>query len=207
MSSIKEYNNKLKSLKNTKKITKTMKMVSASKLRKAQEAQANAKMYARKLTEIISRVATSVDSSLHPLLEQRSAVKKVHILIITSDKGLCGAFNNNANKRVSVWIKENRHNEQIDISCCGRRGYMFFNKRETVIKHYENVTINPQFSDAKMIGNDLAESFISGQYDEVYLSYNQFLSPLSQKTVFEKILPIDPNALSEEKIEQSQEYI
>jgi len=207
MANIKEYNVKLKSLNNTQKITKTMKMVSASKLRKAQEAQANAKLYAQNLTALTSRISHSVDSSLHPLLVRRSEVKRVHILIINSDKGLCGGFNNNANKRVSAWIEDNRHHEQIDISCCGRRGFMFFKKRESVIKHYEDVTGNPLFSNALQIGKDLSEGFLTGAYDEIYISYNQFFSPLSQKTVFEKVLPIDPEALIDEEIKAPAEYL
>jgi len=207
MASIKEYNNKLKSLKGTQKITRTMKMVSTSKLRKAQQAQVNAKLYAENLTALTSRISTSVDSGLHSLLIERNEVKRVMILIITSDKGLCGAFNHNANKRVASWIEENRHHEQVDISCCGKRGYMFFKKTDQVKKYYEKVTENPRFSDAEKIGKDLSKAFINGEYEEVYISYNQFFSPLSQKTVFEKILPIDSESLIKENANQNADYI
>ena len=125
MASIKEFNVKLKSLKNTRKITKTMKMVSASKLRRAQEAQSKSKFYAQQLTSLILRLSSDIDKNFHPLLEVRPQVKKSLILIITSDKGLCGAFNNNANKRVAQWIDENRYNRGVLISCCGKRGHLF----------------------------------------------------------------------------------
>jgi F-type H+-transporting ATPase subunit gamma len=120
---------------------------------------------------------------------------------------LCGAFNHNANKRVALWIEENRHRERIDVMCCGKRGYMFFKKNATIKKYYPGVTANPQFSDARKIGEDVSGSFLANEYDEVYISYNQFFNPLSQKTVFEKILPIDPQALLEEEVIRSVEYI
>lgn len=196
MPSIKEYNVKLKSLKNTRKITKTMKMVSASKLRRAQEAQSSAKFYAQKITGLISRITQSVEASAHPLMTKSKEVSKVLILIITSDKGLCGAFNNNANKRVAAWVEENKKKvKQIDLSFCGKRGFMSFRKRSHVKTHYEGVTNKPKFDDAIKIGNDLMNDYNAKQYDEVYVVYNQFLSPISQKTVFEKILPLDPSAL------------
>ena len=208
MASIKEFNIKIKSLKNTRKITKTMKMVSASKLRKAQEAQANAKMYAKNITAMISRISANVAQTTHPLLTIKQDNTSALIIVVTSDKGLCGAFNNNANKRVAQWVTENRQQyKKIDLSFCGKRGFMFFRKRMNVKNHYQNVTNKPQFTDAVKIGEEVIKDFIAGEYNEAYIVYNQFFSPISQKTVFEKILPIDPNALLEEKIEKKTDYI
>ncbi|MFT5169626.1 MAG: F-type H+-transporting ATPase subunit gamma [Lysobacterales bacterium] len=209
MASIKEFNNKLKSLKNTQKITRTMKMVSASKLRRAQDAQTNAKLYAKSITELVSRIALAADATAHPLFKSSDNPKKALILIFTSDKGLCGAFNHNANKKVNQWIEDNKSNfDQIDVSCCGKRGYAFFKKLKRVREHYESITIKPDFKEAKKIGEDLMDHFISEEYDEVYMSYNQFFSPLSQTTIFQKVLPIEPNELLEEIPESdSREYI
>ena len=209
MSSIKEYNTKLKSLKNTQKITKTMKMVAASKLRKAQDAQEKAKLYAQKVTEITSRITATVHSDLHPLLKTHENPVNALIVVITSDRGLCGAFNHNANKEVSRWLEENkRHYSRVDLSFIGRRGYAFFKGREQVRAYYEGVALHPDFDKAEQIGQEIAEDFIGGNYDEVYVTYNQFFSPLSQKTVFEKILPIDPHALHfGEEVEHPKEYV
>jgi len=182
-------------------------MVSASKLRRAQEAQINAKQYAQHTTALISRLAASVESASHPLLTPKKEIKRVHILIITSDKGLCGAFNQNANKMVTAWLRENRHERNVEISCCGKKGFMHFRRRETMRKNYDNVTIKPNFAQAKTIGEDLTKGFIGGEHDEVYLTYNQFFSPISQKTVFEKILPIDPEALLKEKVKHRRDYL
>ncbi len=205
--SIKEFDVKIRSLKSTQKITRTMKMVSASKLRKAHEAQANAKLYAQNLTAMTSRIAATVHSGLHPLLTPSEEVRNILILIITSDKGLCGAFNHNANKKVSSWIEENSHYQNIELSCCGKKGYGFFKNHGIIKTHYLDMTANPQFCDATKIGDDLKSFFLDGEYDEVYMSYNQFFNPLSQKTVFEKILPIDPHALMDESVNTETEYI
>lgn len=200
MPTIKEFNTKLKSLKNTQKITKTMKMVAASKLRKAHQAQANAKLYAQQLTAMTSRISASVPAASHPLLISREKINNVIILIITSDKGLCGVFNHNANRMVAGWIRENRsRHEKIELWCCGKKGAMYFERHDMVKAHYENVTATPRFADALKIGMHLIQAFQENRCDVVYLSYNQFLNPLVQKTVFEQILPIDPDLLIEKK--------
>jgi F-type H+-transporting ATPase subunit gamma len=207
MATIKEYNHKLKSLKNTQKITRTMKMVAASKLRKAQQAQTESKIYARAIRHLISRIAGSVDRTSHPLLMAPTAARRVLILLFTSDKGLCGAFNHNVHKAVETWIRENRGNyEQIDLVCCGRRGFMYFHKKTRVIKHYDGMTLNPSFAHAQSIGEDIRAHFLNGAYDEVYVTHNQFFSPLSQKTTYEKILPIDPAALVSGEAQASADY-
>ena len=164
MLSIKEYKAKLHSLKNTEKMTRTMKLVSASKLRQAHLAQGNARQYANKLTSLIARLAASVESASHPLLTPRSTVKTALVLIFTSDKGLCGGFNNNLNRKTAAWIKEKSGRyERIDVSFCGKRGFMFFKNRTGVKTHYENVTAKPDFLNAIKIGEDLSRAFISGE--------------------------------------------
>lgn len=208
MSTIKDFNVKIKSLKNTRKITKTMKMVSASKLRKAHEAQASAKQYAQNLTALIGRIASIVESTEHPLLAARPMPRSALILVITADKGLCGAFNHNANRHVAMWIRENSAQyAKIGLSFCGKKGFQFFRRNSGVCSHYENVINKPQFADAKRIGDDLGRAFLDGHYDEVYLAYNQFFSPLSQKTVFEKILPIDPDILLKGDVQHNGWYL
>jgi F-type H+-transporting ATPase subunit gamma len=196
MPSIKDYNVKLVSLKNTQKITKTMKMVSASKLRRAQEAQRNARLYAVRLNELISRLSASVESAAHPLLKQHASAKKALVLMFTSNRGLCGGFNNNMCKFVDNWINERRNDfETIDLSFCGRRGYNYFAKRRPARTHYEDVTERPNFEVASNIGDDLSNLFVSGEYDEVYLANNIFKSALSQLPAIQKLLPIEPSEI------------
>jgi len=123
MPSIKEYDVKLKSLRNTQKMVKTMKMVSASKLRRAQEAQRNSAAYAEKLTSMISRLSASVPNADHPLLDVRPATRTL-VIVFTSDRGLCGGFNNNLAKFVQKWVEQNKSEiREIELSFCGRRGF------------------------------------------------------------------------------------
>jgi len=193
MPSIKEYDRKLHSLKNTRKMTKTMQMVSASKLRKAQEAQRNMMEYANELRELISRLAASVDAAAHPLLTPRTPVRRVLNLVFTSDKGLCGAFNNNMIKHVDRWLKESREAfEDVRLSFCARRGYAHFRKRVEVEEYYEGATAQPTFATAHYVAGELTRAFLEGECDEVYLTYNVFKSALSQSPTVRKLLPIEP---------------
>ncbi|MBF0489050.1 MAG: ATP synthase F1 subunit gamma [Candidatus Omnitrophica bacterium] len=207
MISIKEYNKKIGSLKNTKKMTKTMKMVSASKFKRAHKAQGSALDYAAKLQELISRLSSATGQGKHPLIVQRKLPSKVLVVLFTSDKGLCGGFNNNLIRKLRNWLKENHYKyHKISLSFCGRRGHMSFRKSETVINYYEHVTVKPNFADALKIANDLAASYISGQFDEIYLAYNHFAGPLSQVPLIEKILPLDPAALVKKVKPQKADY-
>jgi len=208
MPSIKEYDVKLASLKNTRKMTKTMKMVSAGKLQKALIAQRHARLYASKLSELVHRLAGSVDASVHPLLQQREGAKKVLVLLFTSDKGLCGGFNNNLIKFTNNWVEEQKRVvETLSMSFCGKRGYTFFKNRVPVKKLYDDATQKPTFADAAGIGEELEQLFIGGEYDEIYLAHNTFFSPLSQKPTLTKLLPIEPREVEAQGPGFSLDYI
>jgi F-type H+-transporting ATPase subunit gamma len=196
MPSIKEYDVKLKSLKNTQKMTKTMKMVSASKLRRAQDAQRNAMDYAARVEELIARLAASVESAAHPLLEQRTA-KRALILLYTSDRGLCAGFNNNLIKFTQRWLADNAdtYPDGVDVSFCGRRGFSHFKRRVNVKTVYEESTAVPDFLTAREIGREIRKDFEEGVYDEVFLAYNIFKSALSQEPALNKLLPVEANVL------------
>ncbi len=190
MPSIKEYDVKLKSLRNTQKMVKTMKMVSASKLRRAQEAQRNSAAYAEKLTSMISRLSASVPNADHPLLDVRPATRTL-VIVFTSDRGLCGGFNNNLAKFVQKWVEQNKSEiREIELSFCGRRGFSYFRRRQKLAKNYEDVTAAPNFDTAEEIGEAICDQFIAGDYDEVYLAFNTFLSPLAQEPTLFKLLPV-----------------
>ena len=194
MIGIKEFNKKIVSLKNTRKMTKTMKMVSASKFKKAHKAQVSAEVYAQKLTELMSRLSNSGPTN-HPLLKSKKAVTKCLIVLFTSDKGLCGGFNNNLIRKTRHWITENPYQyTSIGMSFCGRRGYMSFRRTAKINKFYENITMKPAFEDALAVATDITNSFSKNEYDEIYLAYNRFDGPLAQTPVIEKILPLDASA-------------
>ena len=198
MLSIKEFNKKIASLKNTRKMTKTMKMVSASKFKRAHKAQSSAMDYALKMQELISRLASGGGQD-HPLMKPKKTVNKVLIVLFTSDKGLCGGFNNNLIRKTRHWIRENNSKYgQISLSFCGRRGFMSFRRSGNIVKHYENITAKPNFKDAINVVNELTDLYTKGEFDEVYLAFNRFHGPLSQILEIEKILPLDPKALVKE---------
>lgn len=190
MPSIKEYNNKLHSLTNTSKMTRTMKMVSASKLRRAQDAQKQSSLYAARLNEFIARLAASADGHQHPLLQPREEERKTLLLIYTSDRGLCGGFNNNLIRKVATWMTDHEHRfEHIGLSFCGRRGFTYFRRRAIVEEYFEDVTAVPEFDNAMAMGKRISDLYTSQAYDSVYLVYNHFQSALSQTPTFEKVLP------------------
>jgi len=196
MIGIKEFNKKIVSLKNTRKMTKTMKMVSAAKFKRAHKAQISAEAYAHKITGLMGRL-TGYGMVSHPLLTIKKAVTKSLVVIFTSDKGLCGGFNNNLIRKTRHWIRENPYKyTTIGMSFCGRRGYMSFRRTAKINKYYENITIKPTFDDAQKVVQDLTEDFVKGNYEEIYIAYNRFDGPLTQTPVIEKILPIDVSVFS-----------
>jgi len=206
MIGIKEFNKKITSLKNTRKMTKTMKMVSAGKFKRAQKAQINAEAYAHKITELMGRLSCS-GSGNHPMLMVKKAVTKSLIVLFTSDKGLCGGFNNNLIRKTRYWITENPYKyTTISMSFCGRRGYMSFRRTAKINKYYENITMKPAFNDVQKVAQDITEDFMMGNFEEIYLAYNRFDGPLSQTPVIEKILPLDVETKAPESPGSPYEY-
>ncbi len=204
MPSIKDYNRKLASLRNTSKITKTMKMVSASKLRKAQESQRKARDFAHEVNQLIHRIAGNVDSSMHPLLEQREQTRKVLLVVFTSDKGLCGGFNNNLIRGVERYLAAHAEDGvAYELAFCGRRGHMHFASRAKVFKRFDLVSATPRPLDASKISKTLEEKFLGGEYDKVLLYCNQFISPLSQVPRVQQLLPLETPDLPDEPLENA----
>jgi F-type H+-transporting ATPase subunit gamma len=195
MPSLKELNEKIASLKNTQKMTRTMKLVAASKMRRAQQAQVNAADYAEELRRMLSGVAASVTGLDHPLLTPRDPAEKVMVLLYMSDRGLCGGFNNNLCRYMTNWVAEREAEEQVvSMSFCGRRGYTFFRRRCEVVQNYEGVTDRPRYESAAEIGTGLMQAYTAGATDRVYLAYNRFRSALSQVPVVEQLLPVEQPA-------------
>lgn len=200
MIGIKEFNKKITSLKNTKKMTKTMKMVSASKFKRAYKAQSSALSYARELTSLMNRLSKTDGDTVHPLMVKPKAVNNILILVFTSDKGLCGGFNNNLVRYVRTWVAENAKNyKNVSFSFCGKRGFMSMRRHVTVVKNYEDVTAKPTFAHAVTIGADLAQAYEAKQFDEIYVAYNHFKSAMSQMPVIEKLIPFDSTVIKQEQ--------
>ena len=197
MPTLKEFNVKLTRLRSTRKLTKTMKLVSVNKLRKAQDAEKRVGLISSRLSGVLCRLGGAVAAGEHPLVTPRKSVKTVMTLVITSDRGLCGGFNNNLVKTVASWLREKEGTGQtVLLSCCGRRGYAFFKSRATVDRHYEDVMTRPDFAHAHRIARGLQAAFSGGRVDEVYLAYNVTQGTMSQKPVVERLLPMSPSDLA-----------
>jgi F-type H+-transporting ATPase subunit gamma len=192
MPTVKEYNIKLSRLKNTRKMTRTMKMVAANKLRKAQEAQRNVAEFSVALGSAMDRLLRCAPTNdVHPLMKQQNAPRRILALVITSDRGLCGGFNNNLNRLMAKWIGENSaEDKDVHVSFCGKRGFMYLKNKVNVLRHYEGVMHRPTFADASRIGNELQSAFLKKQFDEVWLAYNVFRTVLSQKPDIVPLLPL-----------------
>jgi F-type H+-transporting ATPase subunit gamma len=194
MASLKSIKKRIVSVKNTRQITKAMKMVSAAKLRRAQENVVAARPYAKKLGEVLQSLAANLEGDLHPLLEKREA-KKLLLIVLTSDRGLCGGFNTNLCKAADRYIKDNAAAfEQISIMTVGRKGYEFLRSRYTVYKNFSNVLAKPNYQTAVMLAQEVVDGFVAEEYDQVELLYNSFRTVMTQDITFQQMLPVEPEA-------------
>lgn len=191
MANLRAIRKRISSVKSTQQITRAMKMVSAAKLRRAQDGINAARPYARKMREVVTAVAGRAGSDAHPLLTARDG-KKLALLVVTSDRGLCGSFNSGLTRAVYRFLKERgAEYEEIALFVVGRKGRDFFRRRETPIrKEYLGVLGSVSRRHAETIANDLVGAFVAGEYDEVQIAFNEFRSAISQIVRFEKMFPI-----------------
>jgi F-type H+-transporting ATPase subunit gamma len=189
MPNILDIRRRIRSVKNTQQITKAMKMVSAAKLRRAQERVFSARPYANKILSVLNSLVTRSESHTHPLLEERSD-ERIRLVVVTADKGLCGAFNTNIIKAAQSFIDENQH-KQLTLACVGRKGRDIFRKRPVPIAHqFVNLFAKLDYSHARQISTTLMEEFGNKEVDAVYLVYNEFKSVIQQRIVVERLLPV-----------------
>ena len=193
MPSLLDIRRRVRAVKSTQQITKAMKMVAASRLRRAQERIQQARPYASEMLRVLNSLATRVDPTLHPLLDVRRAPRaggKALLFVVTADRGLCGSFNTNVIKGAGQFVGENP-GRQVALGLVGRRGRDFFAKRGFEVRYEQvNLFAGLQFAHAKSIADAAIEAFTSGQVDSVFLVYNEFKSVISQRIVVERLLPI-----------------
>jgi len=193
MPSLIDIRRRIRAVKSTQQITKAMKMVAASRLRRAQERIQSARPFANEMLRVLNSLATRVDPTSHPLLDERSTKRangKVLLFVVTADRGLAGSFNANAIKAASTFIVEDAGRE-VAIGLIGRRGRDFFARRGFEVR-YEQVNLFQalQFSHAQGIAKAAMDAFTNGDVDSVYLIYNEFKSVMTQRIVIERLLPI-----------------
>lgn len=195
---------RIRSVKNTQQITKAMKMVSAAKLRRAQEAMFAARPYARKMMEVLNSLATRAQADAHELLAEREG-RKTLVVVVTADKGLCGGFNANILRAASRFLQEHK-DEPLELVTVGRRGRDFFKRRQATIRS-EQVGIFQalKYATAQRLAQELLEAFTSGACDRIFLVFNEFKSVIQQRVVVEQLLPI--RRLELDPQEPRQDYL
>lgn len=208
MANFREYNDKIKQLHGTRRVTMAMKMLSTTKLTRAQEDLAHASAYVEEWNRVTKLAISMADATQHPLLVPRKIRESAYLLLITSDTGLCGGFNNNLNRMVLDWLSENRSRYRIlRFSFCGRKGHNFFKDRVEVRNYYEGYTRKPSMAQALEIGNEIFDAYFGLKYDEMFVAYNRYKSPMVQEPVIERILPLDPDALSSPLQEEAPPFV
>jgi len=191
MANLKEIRNRISSVSSTMQITSAMKMVSAAKLKKAQDAITAMRPYAEKLTELLQNVSATLDGDAGGEFTAQREVKKVLLVVITSNRGLAGAFNSNVIKQVTA-VAESYAGKQVDFLTIGKKGNDFFRKSNTVIDNKSEVYDNLTFDRVAEIADLLTEKFTSGEYDKIELVYNQFKNAATQIVKTEQFLPLAP---------------
>jgi len=191
MPSLIDLRRRIRAVKNTQQITKAMKMVAASKLRRAQERIMNARPYAVEMQRVLRSVAARVDPSIHPLLMARETGpdSRTLLIIVTGDKGLCGSFNTNVIKAGSHFVLDSR--QPCTLGLVGRKARDFFGRRGFEVM-FEQVGLfqKLQFDSAKVIAQTAIDAFLDGRVDRVMLVYNEFRSVMTQRVVVDQLLPI-----------------
>ncbi len=191
---------RVRSVKNIQQITRAMKFVSASRLRRAQERILAARPYANRMLAVLNSLASRVDPSGHPLLEERDG-DRVMLVVITADKGLCGAFNSNLIKSAVRFIEGEAVNRSLSLTLVGRKGHEWFRHRPWPIRHqYLNVMSRISYDYAKEIGGLLVDYFAGSELDSVYLVYNEFKSVIAQRVLLEPLLPIRRLELADDQV-------
>ncbi|MDX9721580.1 MAG: ATP synthase F1 subunit gamma [Myxococcota bacterium] len=192
MPSLKAIRARINSVRNTEKLTKAMKMVSASKLRRAQMAVLASRPYASKLLEVIDHLTLRVAKDAHPLLRESENPRRALLLLITSDRGLCGAFNANINKRALAFIQERgAQYEQLEVEVVGRKGYEFLKRRGVEIGWYDPEAWSSGLAMLSQKRAELyAKRFADGELDEVFVLFTRFRSAVAQEVVLDRVLPL-----------------
>ena len=191
MANLKEIRNRITSVQSTMQITSAMKMVSAAKLKKAQDAITAMRPYAEKLTELLQSVSATLEGDAGGQFTAQREVKKVLIVAITSNRGLCGAFNSNVIKQ-SKTIADSYAGLQVDIFAIGKKGNDVLRKTNNVVENKSEVFDNLTFENVAEIAELLTSKFVSGEYDKIELVYNQFKNAATQIVQTEQFLPLVP---------------
>lgn len=208
MANLKEVKERINSVVSTQQITKAMKMVSAAKLRRAQDKIVQMRPYSQKLTNILNNVSAASEGASDIVFAEKRDVKKVLIVPVTSDKGLCGAFNTNVIKATNAAIKDQFAGKEITILPLGKKAYETFKKREfSVINDFYQVFLDVSFDNVRAAAEYAMNGFIAGDYDQVVLVFNEFKNVATQIIRTEQFLPMAKEEGAEDVKAAESDYI
>ncbi|MCP2519916.1 ATP synthase F1 subunit gamma [Candidatus Aminicenantes bacterium AC-335-A11] len=205
MATLLDIRRKIRSIINIQQMTKAMKTVSTVKLKRAQQALLDNRAYAHRLPVLVSSIVTRVDRSLHPLLEKREE-KKIELIIITSDRGLCGAFNSKIRDKAIEFIEDKREKAEIYLTLIGKKAITYF-KKENFKVHFElpGIFQDLKYEKIKEIAQSLIDLFLKKEIDAIYVIYNEFRSILRHELTVRKLIPFEE--IEEEKEKAQTDYI
>ncbi len=204
MANLKEIRNRITSVQSTMQITSAMKMVSAAKLKKAQDAITAMRPYAEKLTELIQNLSATLDAENGGVYAQQKEVKNVLLVAITSNRGLCGAFNSNVIKQTRWLIENDYANKNVSVLAIGKKGGDVLKKTCSILDNKNHIFDNLTFDNVSELSEELMQLFASGKYDKIVLVYNQFKNAATQIIKAEQFLPLKPLA---QKVTTTKDYI
>ncbi|MCE7872292.1 ATP synthase F1 subunit gamma [bacterium CPR1] len=190
MASERDIKRRIKSCRNVQQITKAMKMVAAARIKKAENRLKASKPYALKLQEVVTELCSQLEGALHPLMEVRP-VETIGVVIVTSDKGLCGAYNNNLLKLAFNYLETTLRGKKVKLMAVGSKGVKFLTRRRRAIA-VERIKWNPEYPLAQELAQELSHWYTSGEVDQVLCFYTQSISAMNQKPVMETLLPLKP---------------
>jgi len=211
MASLRDIRTRIGTVQNTQQITRAMKMVAAAKLRRAQERIFQTRPYAFKIREMIGHLRKVVDPTSHPLFQAREDVDTVLVVVVTSDRGLAGAFNANVLKAAEAAIDEQyadfRGTPNLKILAVGRKAHDYFRKRDfTLVGDYRGFFNDLNFAETDAIADHVVEGFVDGDWDEVVVVYNEFKNTISQNRIVEPFLPIPTETFSTPVMEEDEGF-
>lgn len=204
MAQTREIRRRIKSVDNTRQITRTMEMVATAKIRKAQERIESARPYAMKMLDVLTNVASRVEAGRHPLLVVREPAQKTVLVVLTTDRGLCGAANANILRRADNLIEtETQAGSKVEILAVGKKGINYFHYLGyELLDERRDISDNPSFSDAKEIAQKLIDLYTNTEVDKVVLIFNHFKSAMEQKAIEHVLLPIKQDAVEDETADE-----
>ena len=207
MANAREIRGKIKSVKNTKKVTKALEMVSASKIKKAEDQMAKTRPYARMMREVAGHIAVANPEYTHPFMITRDEVKAVGYIVITTDRGLCGGLNTNLFKKAVKSMGEwNEKGADISVVSVGRKGNSFFKRfNANIVGHIQNLGEQPQLSDIIGVVKVMLDKYRNGELDRVYLLFNDFVNTMTQTPQMTQLLPLAP--AEDAQLKDSWDYL